>query len=893
MAWFRSAPMEYVSVVVQEHCAHACISKLGRLASLQLVDLNPELTPFQRRYVREISRCEEIDRKLRYFAEQLDKFGIAPAPADDLASFLDAIECRPSDRPPVMDELEPFVEEKEKDLLSLNAFIAELALEHTAKVELRHVLEKSRTIFDWDDVDAHFGGGLYNEGGRGRDRGRSRGRSGGGGGGGGDGLRESLLESAVERRPDDPSMRFNFFAGTLLEADRGRFERMVFRATRGNCFTRFEAIDEPLDDGKGNEVDKLVFVIFYQSRVIEAKLTRICEAFNARRYDAQMPPGALDDGRAVSAKLREVTTEINERRQIIRKNHENAALMLRDIARYLANWQRTVARDKRIYDMLNRFVQEGAGVLRAEGWVIASAKDDVAAVVKAVHEGKLGGAQLPSWVTELPREAWPTPPTHFEMNKFKQVFQDVVDTYGVPRYQEANPAFATAITFPFLFGVMYGDVGHGTLLLLGALLLCAYEKQLLRRDLGEIGSMMFAGRYKLVLMGFFAVFNGFIYNDCFSLGLHLFDSAWKCDGRVVPEADGGGGESGGGGSSAPVPAFSPTCNGGAVVQEGVYPFGIDPMWKNSEQELVFVNSLKMKLSVILGVTHMACGVGCRIANAFHFGSRLDFWFEALPMMVFLMAMFGYMIFLIFYKWCLPNGDVGIITTMIQMALSPGTLPYPKQADGTVKGLFPHQAKLQVVLILVAVAAVPLMLFPKPFILNSRNKKAKAEAEAAAGGGGGGGYDELEDGGGGDGHGGHGGGGGHDDEEGHSFGDLFIHQMIETIEFVLGCVSNTASYLRLWALSLAHSQLAQVFWGKSLVSLGFDKKTSGFKDYLMTFVAYAVFAAITTGVLLLMDVLECYLHGLRLHWVEFQNKFYHADGKKFLPFSFARLDKKKK
>jgi V-type H+-transporting ATPase subunit a len=58
--------------------------------------------------------------------------------------------------------------------------------------------------------------------------------------------------------------------------------------------------------------------------------------------------------------------------------------------------------------------------------------------------------------------------------------------------------------------------------------------------------------------------------------------------------------------------------------------------------------------------------------------------------------------------------------------------------------------------------------------------------------------------------------------------------------------------------------------------------------VLIFFGYAVFAVVTFGVLLCMDVLECFLHALRLHWVEFQNKFYKADGYRFQPFEFKAI-----
>ena len=96
--------------------------------------------------------------------------------------------------------------------------------------------------------------------------------------------------------------------------------------------------------------------------------------------------------------------------------------------------------------------------------------------------------------------------------------------------------------------------------------------------------------------------------------------------------------------------------------------------------------------------------------------------------------------------------------------------------------------------------------------------------------------------------------------------------------MLGCISNTASYLRLWALSLAHSQLASVFYEMTV------GEAMGSATKLV--LAFPVFGCATIGVLMFMDLMECFLHTLRLHWVEFQNKFYKGQGTPFMPFSFS-------
>uniref|UniRef100_A0A8C4U0V3 V-type proton ATPase subunit a n=1 Tax=Falco tinnunculus TaxID=100819 RepID=A0A8C4U0V3_FALTI len=880
---FRSEEMTLAQLFLQSEAAYCCVSELGELGKVQFRDvstrraraprcpvppgrgpggavtaapgsqgcagpgaravaglvgvaeepclslqLNPDVNVFQRKFVNEVRRCEEMDRKLRFVEKEIKKANIP---------IMDTGENPEVPFPRDMIDLEANFEKIENELKEINTNQEALKRNFLELTELKFILRKTQQFFD--EAELHHqqmaDPDLLEES-------------------------SSLLEPSEMGR--GAPLRLGFVAGVINRERIPMFERMLWRVCRGNVFLRQAEIENPLEDPvTGDYVHKSVFIIFFQGDQLKNRVKKICEGFRASLYPCPETPQERKEMASG------VNTRIDDLQMVLNQTEDHRQRVLQAAAKNIRVWFIKVRKMKAIYHTLNLCnIDVTQKCLIAEVWCPVADLDSIQFALRRGTEHS--GSTVPSILNRMQTNQ--TPPTYNKTNKFTSGFQNIVDAYGIGTYREINPAPYTIITFPFLFAVMFGDFGHGILMTLIAVWMVIRESRILsQKSDNEMFNMVFSGRYIILLMGLFSTYTGLIYNDCFSKSLNMFGSSWS-----VRPMFSKGNWSDALLETTPLLQLNPAIPG---VFGGPYPFGIDPIWNIASNKLAFLNSFKMKMSVILGIIHMLFGVTLSLLNHIYFKKPLNIYLGFIPEMIFMSSLFGYLVILIFYKWTAYDAHTSkdapsLLIHFINMFLF-------SYSDTSNKMLYKGQQGLQCFLVVVALLCVPWMLVAKPLVLRHQylrrkhlgthnfggirvgNGPTEEDAEIIQ-------HDQLST---------------HSEEgEEFDFGDTVVYQAIHTIEYCLGCISNTASYLRLWALSLAHAQLSEVLW-TMVIHIGLSVRSLGGGFGL--FFIFAAFATLTVAILLVMEGLSAFLHALRLHWIEFQNKFYTGTGFKFLPFSF--------
>ncbi|CAB4256850.1 similar to Saccharomyces cerevisiae YMR054W STV1 Subunit a of the vacuolar-ATPase V0 domain, one of two isoforms (Stv1p and Vph1p) [Maudiozyma barnettii] len=867
-AIFRSAEMAYVQLYVPLEISREVVCLLGNLGLLMFRDLNSDTNEFQRTYVEQLRRCDDTQRLLTFLAETMDKHAnvywhtYTDSGQETLLQNM-AVEDLNS-----INDLTTEIELVESRVRRLDESLNDIQLKLDSLLETRYVVFKAERFLQ---INPGIVGRVSRE------------------------YREQQQQNNIDEESFLDNDNFSFTIDSEDEQEQGvhnnhdvdnghvllgsgiqeqfmvvgavrrdkvdTLNKLLWRLLRGNLYFQNIAIEEPLLDSDGlTRVEKDCVVVFTHGHILINKVRRVMESLGAHiiPLDKEHFP-----------KLNTLNDEIDDLQQIAQSTEQALHTELLVVHDQILHWNVAFKREKSIYATLNLFRQETHGLV-AEAWLPNNEITDLTQSLKDFVESI--GSEYSAVVTIIHTNR--QPPTYHRTNKFTDAFQSIVDAYGIATYQEINPGLATIVTFPFMFAIMFGDLGHGFILFLIALVLILNERKFGAMTRDEIFDMAFTGRYVLVLMGAFSMYTGLMYNDMFSKPLTLFKSGWEW------------------------PTSFKQGDNISAKQVGVYPFGLDSGWHGTENGLLFSNSYKMKLSILMGFIHMTYSFMFSYINFKRRNSTVDIIGNFIPGLIFMQSIFGYLSWAIVFKWSKDwikdnKPAPGLLNMLINMFLAPGKID---------EQLYKGQAFLQQVLLLAALVCVPWLLLYKPLTLRRLNKSAKMR-----------GYEGIQDqetsrelmeteqqlhnpdnndmvvtdfdlerdnGG--------------DDSNQHgpnaefNFGDIMIHQVIHTIEFCLNCISHTASYLRLWALSLAHAQLSSVLWDMTIQN-SFSSENSGSPlAVFKVFFLFAMWFVLTVCVLVLMEGTSAMLHALRLHWVEAMSKFFEGEGYAYVPFSFSNM-----
>lgn len=413
-----------------------------------------------------------------------------------------------------------------------------------------------------------------------------------------------------------------------------KIQRMLFRISRGTAFITTQDLDRSLLRSsklqKTTDARSILLIVFPcgKDRVFGDRILNVCRVYEMAFYDYLSPTKAESKVRLnhLDGNVKDIIRVISPHQTIestkVRISSIVEALNEKDTCfgvPYHEHLKLYTLKETAIINMLSKLEDQGTQLLSAHFWCPESQQRALRSTIDYLKETESNF----HGVIYNKVKASENPPTTFYSNSFIDPFQQIVNTYGIPRYKELNPAPFSAATFPFMFGVMFGDIGHGAGLLIATIFLFGIDKN--RSDVGETVASMAKNKWLFLLMSLFSIYCGLVYNDFLALPTRLVKSCYneheeKGEIRFARKFQ---------------------CH---------TPFGIDPVWGKAKNEITFLNSFKMKMSIIIGVLQMLFGIFLKGANSIYFGDWMVFFLEFLPQLVFLSCSFGYMCVCIVAKW---------------------------------------------------------------------------------------------------------------------------------------------------------------------------------------------------------------------------------------------------
>ncbi|KAJ8382382.1 hypothetical protein SKAU_G00031600 [Synaphobranchus kaupii] len=388
-ALFRSEEVCLVQLFLQSGSAYDCVSELGELGLVEFRDLNPNVNAFQRKFVGEVRRCEEMEKTFSILEQEINR-SLSPPLEGPLPP-----PC-PAPSAPQPRELLTIEEESERlasELKEVSRNRDSLQAQLTQLSQYRGVLTQTHSLTASEAPPP-------------------------------------TLESSglLDNRQD---IRLSFVAGVVHPWKAPAFERLLWRACRGYIIVDFREMEEKLELPDTDEmVQWTVFLISYWGDQIGQKVKKICDCFHTHTF--VYPESSAERTEILQGlvgRIEDIKTVLSQTEQYLQQ------LLARAVA-VLPQWKVRVQKSKAVQMVLNLCSPSVTDkCLIAEAWCPVN---QLPVLQGALREGaRKSGSGVESFYNRLPSPT--APPTLFTTNSFTAGFQSIVDAYGVASYREVNP----------------------------------------------------------------------------------------------------------------------------------------------------------------------------------------------------------------------------------------------------------------------------------------------------------------------------------------------------------------------------------------------------------------------------------------------------------------------